>query len=67
MLGTIQFIVELILLAVGVYLLMQAKMRFQTRQKKTPDNQWSAEEQKLRKIGYALLILDVAIAMLVKL
>lgn len=67
MLGTIQFIVELILLAVGVYLLMQAKMRFQTRQKKTPDNQWSPEEQKLRKIGYALLILDVAIAMLVKL
>lgn len=59
---TIKNIVMIILLVVGLGCLMKAKITFQRRQQTTPDNVWSEEEKKLRKIGYALMIVDVIIA-----
>lgn len=52
----------IILLVCGMYCLMRAKMSFQKRQQQTPDNAWSPEEDRLRKIGYGIFIVDVIIA-----
>ena len=60
--NTIKNIIMIILLLIGMYCLMRAKISFQRRQMVAPDNVWSEEEKKLRKIGYALMILDVIIA-----
>lgn len=59
---TIKNIIMLILLVIGMFCLMRAKITFQQRQQKAPDNAWSKEEKKLRAIGYGLMILDVIIA-----
>ncbi len=59
---TIKNIIMIILLIVGMGCLMKAKVSFQQRQQVTPDNAWSPQEQKLRKIGYAIMIVDVIIA-----
>jgi len=63
---TIKNIIMIILLIVGLVCLMKAKISFQQRQMTTPDNAWSPEEQKLRKIGYAIMIVDVIIAGFIK-
>ena len=59
---TIKNIIMIILLLIGMYCRMRAKISFQRRQLVAPDNVWSDEEKKLRKIGYTLMILDVIIA-----
>lgn len=60
------FIIELILLVVGIGCIMKAKMSFQYRQQKHPDNQWSDQEKKLRIIGFAVLGVDIILALFVK-
>lgn len=55
----------IILLVCGMFCLMKAKMSFQQRQMQAPDNVWSPEENRLRKIGYGILIVDVIIAGLI--
>lgn len=59
---TVKNIIMIILLVCGMFCLMKAKMSFQQRQLQTPDNVWSPEENRLRKIGYGILIVDVIIA-----
>ena len=59
---TIKNIIMIILLLIGMYCLMRAKISFQRRQLTAPDNVWSEEEKKRRIIGYGLMILDVVIA-----
>ena len=51
-----------VLLATGLGCLMWAKVSFQRRQQHTPDNAWSDRENRVRKIGYGILIVDVIIA-----
>ena len=63
---TIKNIIMIILLIVGLVCLMKAKISFQQRQMTAPDNAWSPQEQKLRKIGYAIMIVDVIIAGFIK-
>ncbi len=58
-------ILMVILLIVGMGCLMWAKMSFQSRQMKTPDNAWSPKEKKIRILGYAILIADVLIALFI--
>lgn len=48
-----------------MYCMMRAKMEFQQRQLKSPDNAWSLREVKLRRIGHVLLLADVAIALFI--
>ena len=55
-------IIMIILLVIGMGCLMTAKISFQQRQLETPDNVWSDNEQKLRKLGYGIMIADVIIA-----
>ena len=55
-------IIMIILLVIGMGCLMTAKISFQQRQLETPDNVWSDKEQKLRKLGYGIMIADVIIA-----
>lgn len=55
-------IIMVILLVIGMGCLMTAKVSFQQRQLETPDNVWSDKEQKLRKLGYGIMIADVIIA-----
>lgn len=55
-------IIMIVLLIIGLSCLMWAKMSFQQRQLSNPDNAWSAQEQKMRKLGYGILIVDVIIA-----
>lgn len=55
-------IIMIILLVIGMGCLMTAKVSFQQRQLETPDNVWSDKEQKLRKLGYGIMIADVIIA-----
>ena len=59
---TIKNIIMIILLLIGMYCLMRAKITFQQRQQTAPGNAWSKDEKKLRVIGYTLMILDVIIA-----
>lgn len=63
---TIKNIIMFILLGVGLYFVMRAKVSFQQRQQKAPDNAWSAEEKKLRMIGYGILAVDVLIALFIR-
>lgn len=58
----IRFVIELIILAVGIGFLAKAKMDFSVRQKTQPDNAWSKQENIYRYIGYGLCILDVVLA-----
>lgn len=60
------FIFELILLVIGIGCVMKAKMSFQTRQQKKPDNKWSDQEKKLRIIGFSVLAVDAILALFVK-
>ena len=55
-------IIMVILLVCGMGFLMSAKISFQQRQMKTPDNAWSPKEKQQRWIGYGILIADVIIA-----
>lgn len=58
----IRFIIEIIILIVGIGFLTKAKMDFSLRQKTQPDNMWSKQENIYRYIGYGLCILDVILA-----
>ena len=61
----IKNVIMIILLIAGMYCIMRAKMEFQQRQLKSPDNAWSLREVKLRRIGHVLLLADVAIALFI--
>lgn len=54
-----------VLLVIGLSCMMRAKMEFQQRQMKNPDNTWSVRENKLRRIGYLILLADVVIALFI--
>ena len=58
----IKNVIMILLLIVGIGCLMWAKMSFQQRQLEDPDNVWSDKENKMRKLGYGILIADVLIA-----
>ncbi len=58
----IKNIIMFVLLAFGMVCLMAAKVRFQKRQMVEADNAWSRDENRLRMIGYGILIVDVIIA-----
>ena len=58
---TVKNIIMIILLVIGLGCLMKAKITFQRRQQTTPDNVWSEDEKKLRKIGYVLMVVAVII------
>ncbi len=58
-------VIMIILLIAGMYCMMRAKMEFQQRQLKFPDNAWSLREVKLRRIGHVFLLADVAIALFI--
>lgn len=60
------FIIELIILVAGIGLIMHAKLHFARRQKYEPDNKWSDYENKVRYLGYGLCILDVLMALFIK-
>lgn len=55
-------VIMFVLLGAGIGCLMWAKVSFQQRQLKEPDNVWSDRENLVRRIGYGLLIVDVIIA-----
>ena len=55
-------VIMIILLIAGLGCLMWAKMSFQRRQLEDPDNVWSEQEKKMRRLGYGILIVDVIIA-----
>ena len=60
------FIIELIILVAGIGLIMHAKLHFAKRQKYEPDNKWSDCENKVGYLGYGLCILDVLMALFIK-
>ena len=54
------------MLVAGIGLVMHAKLHFASRQKYEPDNKWSDYENKARYLGYGLCILDVLMALFIK-
>lgn len=55
-------VVMIVLLVAGLFCMMRAKMKFQERQMKTPDNVWAPEEKRLRRIAYGMLAIALGLA-----